>query len=153
MILLQKKINPNSHIDRFINIFKPSLFLFLSLSRCQDLRVCMFVHQRLLCDTLINTAQIYQISLSTSLISDRSLSKCESCRSQINHQIHTLTPPRRARANPSTPLSCFQIPLLVILMSDRSLPIQAHCNVNLSLSLFLALSRCQDPRVCMFEHQ
>ena len=55
----------------------------------------------------------------------------ESCPSQIPQQIHALTPPRRAREILSTSLSCFQISLSTILMSDRSLPIQTYFNVNL----------------------
>ena len=52
----------------------------------------------------------------------------ESCPSQIPQQIHALTPPRRAREILSTSLSCFQISLSTILISDRSLPIQLHFN-------------------------
>ena len=47
---------------------------------------------------------------------------------QVRQQIHAFTPPRRARAILSTSLSCFQISLSTIRISDCSLPIQLHFN-------------------------
>ena len=54
--------------------------------------------------------------------------QCQSCPSQMRHQIHAFTPPRRARAILSTSLSCFPISLSTIRISDCSLPIQLHFN-------------------------